>query len=130
MGGTMPKQIDASVLEVALRGYRAELQRIADKITAIRKDLVVRASSAPTLTDRARTRHTDPAKPKRGMSSAGRKHIAEAQRKRWAAYHAEHNAPARKAAFKPKLSPARRAALATTLAKVRAARVAKKAAAA
>jgi hypothetical protein len=121
----MTKQIDASVLEMALVGYNAELHKIEANMTAIRKQLGVRANGAMAPTT------TDGKKPKRGMSAAGRKSIAEAQKKRWAAFHAKQKSPAKTAkqiTAKRKLSPARKAALVANLAKARAAKAAKAAA--
>ena len=123
----MPKQIDTSFLEMALVGYRAELHKIEASMSAIRKQLGVRGSSRVPRVARMET-------VKHHMTAAGRKHIAEAQHKRWAAYRAKHKTPAKAAkaaASKPttakkKLSPERKAALAANLAKARAAKAAKK----
>jgi hypothetical protein len=120
----MQRQIDHSTLEMALVGYEAELQKIEGAMAAIRKQLGVRGSGA-----RVMPAGGNGAKAKHQMSAAGRKHIADAQKKRWAAYHAKHNKPAVKAAAKRKMSPERKAALVANLAKARAARAAKKAAA-
>jgi hypothetical protein len=124
----MQRKIDPTILEAALVGYQAELQRIDEKMSAIRKHLGGRvniAALAPAVS-------SDGSRPKRQMSAAARKRIAEAQKKRWAEFHAMkkgHALTAKKAAPKRKLSPARRAALAANLAKARAAKAAKKAAA-
>jgi hypothetical protein len=123
----MPQRIDSSVLEMALVGCKAELQKIVGAMNAISKELGVRrnGATAPTISDRA--------KPKRVMSPAARRRIAAAQKKRWAAFHAKQKAPAKaakKTTAKKKLSPARKAALVANLAKARAAKAAKKPAAA
>ena len=122
----MQRKIDPSILEMALVGYQAELQKIDEKMTAIRKQLGVRVN-IPVLASAV----SDGSGPKRRMSAAARKRIAEAQKKRWRKFHAQHKgagATPKKATAKRKLSPARRAALAANLAKARTAKAAKKAA--
>ena len=122
----MQRTIDPSILEAALVGYRAELQKIQEKMSAIRKQLGGRVNitaPAPAVSDGFR--------PKRQMSAVGKRRIAEAQKKRWRKFHAKQKAAtvtAKKAAPKRKLSPATRAKLAANLAKARAAKAAKKAA--
>jgi hypothetical protein len=119
----MPKQLDRSVLEMALIGYQRSLENIQEKIADIQRQLGIRpAKAAASVT-------TGGAKPKRKMSAVARKRIALAQKKRWAAFHkAEEPAPApKKAVAKRKLSPARKAALLANLAKARAAKAAKRA---
>ena len=73
----MPNQ-DTSLLEAALIGYEAELERIESAIEEIngkigRKWQITRASTAKPS-------------PKRILSSAARKRIAAAQKKRWAEF--------------------------------------------
>jgi hypothetical protein len=107
------KHIDQSTLEMALVGYEAERQKIEAAIAAIRKQVDGHAA-APAVDGAHR--------PKRNMSAAARRSIAAAQRKRWAAFHAEKkagNAPKRK------MSAAAKAKLAANLAKARAAKAAK-----
>ena len=122
----MRRTIGPSILEAALLGYTAELHRIDEKITAIRKQLGGRVIiTAPVNVG------SDGPGPKRQMSAAARKRIALAQKKRWAKFHAKQKAAGaspKKAAPKRKLSPAARAKLAANLAKARAAKAAKKAA--
>ena len=72
---------DIETLKMALIGYEAERQKLEATMAAIRSQLGGRAS-APSTTP------TGDAKSKHKMSAAGRKAIAEAQRKRWAAVHA------------------------------------------
>ena len=119
----MPKQLDRSVLEMALIGYQRSLENIEEKIADIRRQLGIRPAKA------AAPVAPGGAKPKRKMSAVARKRIALAQKKRWAAFHqAKKPAPApKKAAVKRKLSPARKAALLANLAKARAAKAAKRA---
>jgi hypothetical protein len=123
----MPIQIDKSILEMAIIGYEAERQRVDNAIAEIRAQLGHRpVRSAGPAVDGA------PRQP-RQMSAAAKERIADAQRKRWAAFHAKAGKPAKSAAVtkapKRTLSPERRAALAANLAKARAARAAKRAAA-
>ena len=116
----MPTKTDPTILQAALIGYQAELGRIDAAMDAIRSQL------------NGKTTHSSPAGigPKRVMSAAARKRIAEAQKKRWALFHSKHSAPARKTGPKRKLSPAAKAKLAANLAKARAAKAAKARAAA
>ena len=121
--GTMQRRIDPSILEMALVGYQAELQKIQEKIAAIRKQLGGRVN-IPVL---APAVSSGGSRPKRQMSAAGKRRIAEAQKKRWRKFHAKQTATtAKKAAPKRKLSPAWRATLAANLAKARAGRRLKK----
>jgi hypothetical protein len=115
-------RLDDSVLQAALVGYAAELEKINERIAAIQHQLNGRSTRAASPTGGAGT------KPKSGISAAGRKHIAAAQRKRWAAYHAKRSGPAKRTAPKRKMSAGWRAALVANLAKARAVRAAKKAA--
>jgi hypothetical protein len=123
----MPKQLDRSVLEMALIGYAEQRRIIEEKIADIQKQLGGRTSHIAASGDGA--------KPRRKMSAKGKAAIRAAQKKRWAEFHAKAEKPARKVAVKKaapkrKLSPARKAALVANLAKARAAKAAKKAAAA
>jgi hypothetical protein len=120
----MPKQLDRSILEMALIGYQRSLENTQAKIADIQRQLGIRSpKAAPAVA-------AGEAKPKRRMSAGARKRIALAQKKRWAAFHqAKAPAPApapKKAVAKRKLSPARKAALVANLAKARAAKAAKK----
>ena len=69
---------DAGLLVAALAGYEQQRSELVERIGEIRRQLGGRASAA-TSND------TVPGR-KRTMSAAARKRIAEAQRKRWAAY--------------------------------------------
>jgi len=76
----MPRTVDTSILEMALVGLRAQAQAIDEQMAALRKRLGIRG-------DRTATRmSTDATQPKRTMSAAARKRIADAQKKRWAAH--------------------------------------------
>ena len=117
----MPKQVDLSIVEMALIGYAEQRREIENAIAAIRSQLGGR--STPNATDGA--------KPGRKLSVAARKRIAKAQKTRWKEFHqqkAEAGKP--QATLKRKLSPARKAALVANLAKARAAKAEKRAAAA
>jgi len=109
------KNIDRSTLEMALIGYEAERQKIEAAMAAIRKQ-VDGHSAGPAV--------NGPGGPKRVMSAAARRRIAAAQRKRWAAFHADTKETA-KTAPKRNLSAAAKAKLAANLAKARAAKAAK-----
>ena len=108
----MPK-LNRSTLEMALIGYLAEAAKIEAAMAGIRKELGVRRPRAAAATTVAA------APGKRVLSPAARKRIAQAQKKRWAAFHAKKAGPRRV------MSPATKAKLAANLAKARAAKAAK-----
>lgn len=122
--------MDRSLLEAALIGYGVELEKIQERIAAIRQQLGGgRVAHVATSTSKS--------KPRRKMSASAKKRIAAAQKKRWAEWHAKQGKPAakkasvkkvavKKSAPKRKLSPERKAALVANLAKARAARAAKR----
>jgi len=73
-------RIDTSLLEAALVGYQAELQRIETAVADIQRRLgrggtISRPSNGTAATPKKQHR----------ISAEGRARIAEAQRKRWAA---------------------------------------------
>ena len=73
-----PKLVsDASLLEAALEGLELQRQRIEEQMRQVRALLGKRGPSATTEAVPAR---------KRQLSSAARKRIAAAQKKRWADY--------------------------------------------
>jgi hypothetical protein len=110
------KLTDRFTLEMALIGYEAERQKIEAVMAAIRKE--VNGHAAPPAVNGAR-------RPKRIMSAAAGRRIAAAQRKRWAAFHAEQKSGSAKTAPKRKVSAAAKTRLAANLAKARAARAAR-----
>ena len=77
-------QLSTQIIEAAIDGFQAQKQRIDDQIAELRAMLSPN-DSAPATKPAVRR--------KRGMSAAGRKAIAEAQRKRWAASKGESAAP-------------------------------------
>ena len=70
---------DLSTLQMALVGYEVEKQRIEDKIREIQSRLKGKPASSPVAASSPK-----PAAVKRVLSSAARKRIAAAQKKRWA----------------------------------------------
>jgi hypothetical protein len=74
---------DPELLKAALVGYEQQRSEIETRIAELRRQLGGRWSSVPTGSADGR----QPAREPRTMSAAARKRIAEAQRKRWAAYH-------------------------------------------
>src|SRR6266536_6684683 len=122
----MRRQIDNSVLEMALVGYNAKLNEVMQKMADIERQLGGHGGAAP---DGDGPSKTTGSKPKRKLSAAGKQAIRAALQKRWAAYHAKSSGakPAAKAANKPKrtLSAAAKARLAANLAKARAAKAKK-----
>src|ERR1035441_7407144 len=122
----MPKQLTPEIISAAIDGFEQQQLRIDIQIAELR------AMLPGGSTQTAATSEVPTGKRKRRkMSAAGRKAIAEAQRKRWAASKKAAEPPA-PATSKPKrkLSKAGRAALVANLAKARAARAAKRAEAA
>jgi hypothetical protein len=109
------KETDCSTLEMALIGYEAERQRIEAAMAALRKQIGCRVAGRAIVNGSG---------PKRILSVAARRRIAAAQRKRWAAFHANQNAET-KTAPKRKLSAVVKAKLARNLAKARAAKAPK-----
>src|SRR5947209_7760696 len=113
----MPKELNRQILLAAIDGFEDHKKKIDDQIAEVRAMLSdspngsarhSSATPAEPLTDR----------PRRKMSAATRKKMAEGQRKRWASkVSAEPAAP--KAVKKPKrkLSAAGRAAIVAALKK-------------
>ena len=66
-------QLTQGIIDVAIEGFESQKRRIDEQIAELR---ALSNGNAPALAV---------APKKRGMSAAGRKAIAEAQRKRWAA---------------------------------------------
>ncbi len=124
----MRRQIDRSILEMALVGYNAKREEVIQKMAEIERQLGIRRIGAPAskVAAEAPTATT----PKRTMSAAGKRAIRAALKKRWAAFHAKAGAlkPVRKIAKKSKrtLSPAAKAKLMANLAKARAAKANKR----
>lgn len=78
-------QLDTSLLTAALTGYQQQLAEIDSKIAQIKNALGSRRALASP--DGGGGDIPSPfAKRRRRMSAAARKRIADAQRKRWAAY--------------------------------------------
>ena len=102
----MPTKLTPEIIAAAILGFEEQKRRIDSQISELRATL----SGGPT--EPAAT--PGPTKRKRRkMSAAGRKAIAEAQRKRWAASKkaAERSAPQAAPKPKRKLSAAGRAAI-------------------
>jgi hypothetical protein len=98
------------IIEAAINGFEAQKQHIDAQLAELRAMLSPSSSGsapAPQATGRK----------KRGMSTAGRKAIAEAQRKRWAAVEGESVGPKAAGKLKRKLSAAGRAAIVAALKK-------------
>jgi hypothetical protein len=115
----MLRMIDTSILQAALLGLQSEKEKIDEAMAAIRKQLGGRGTKAIVISGGTKTR--------RHLSAAAKKRIADAQRKRWAAFHkakASATKPKTKATPKRKLSAAAKSKLAANLAKPRAAKAA------
>jgi len=94
------QKLTTDVIEAAIEGFESQKRRIDSQIAELRQMLT---GTAPEATETA-----EPIKRRRRMSAAGRKAIAEAQRKRWAAAKQEVAPPK----VKRKLSAAGRKAIA------------------
>jgi hypothetical protein len=98
-------QLTQGIIDAAIQGFESQKRRIDEQIAELR---ALSNGHAPRTESSA-----PPRTKKRGMSAAGRKAIAKAQRKRWAAVKGEGEAVAAKPAKKAKrkLSAAGRAAI-------------------
>src|ERR1019366_9916474 len=86
-----PKQ-DTELLEAALIGFQHRRDQVEQKIAELRSQIGGNSASRPASGASAPKKRT--------MSAAARRRIALAQKKRWAAYQAEHGT--KTAAPKPK----------------------------
>src|SRR5262249_1605316 len=107
----MAQQLTTEILTAALENLTAKRQQIDEQIAGVRRLLggSKNGASAPA----------GPAGHKRRMSAAGRRAIAEAQKRRWAEQKAAAGVTPITKAKKPKrkLSPAGRAAIVAALKK-------------
>ena len=76
--------MDANDLKMALVGYELERQKLEVKIAEIQRQLGGRRGAAPV--------GAKPPTKRRRLSTAARKRIVEAQKKRWAEYRAKKKA--------------------------------------
>jgi hypothetical protein len=72
----MPSKLDNDILAAAIEGFEAQKKHLDAQIAEIRQ-LLTGASAGPAA-------KPETGRKRRKMSAAGRKRIAEAQRKRWA----------------------------------------------
>jgi hypothetical protein len=101
----MPNDLNDSILQASLEGLEWRREQLEEHIRSVRSML---AGTDPGRRGPGRPRKTEsepvtdqasaPRK-RQGMSAAGRRKIAEAQRKRWAAKRGETAAPATKKAI-------------------------------
>lgn len=95
-----PSQVDQSALyEAALEGLELQKQRIEEQIRAVRSLLGGKKPRAAKVAAEEETAASPSAKKagrkprrKRNLSPEARKRIAEAQKKRWAAFRQESEA--------------------------------------
>ncbi len=80
---------DPEILRAALVGLQHSLGVIEQRITELRAQLGGHPATAPAATQSAASGGS-----KRSLSASARQRIALAQKKRWAAYKAEHATPA------------------------------------
>jgi hypothetical protein len=102
----MPPKLTREIIAAAIEGFEAQKTRIDDQIAELRT-VLTGGSAGPAAAPEP------PKHKRRKMSAAGRKAIAEAQRKRWAASKkaAERSAPEAAPKPKRKLSAAGRQAI-------------------
>ena len=81
-----PKQ-DTELLEAALIGFQQKRDQLEQKIADLRSQIGGNSASRPAP---AAAASSAAAPKKRSMSASARRRIALAQKKRWAAYKAEH----------------------------------------
>jgi hypothetical protein len=94
------------MIDAAILGFEGQKRRIDAQITELQGMRTGRSQAA-----------VSPTQPRRRMSAAGRKAIAEAQRKRWAALRGTGDARPGPKKTKRKLSPEGRAAIVAALKK-------------
>jgi hypothetical protein len=92
-------KLDHTILEMAVRGYEAERDRISAAMAEIRTQL---GQHGPGRTITAATGADHKAPKKRTMSASARARIAAAQRARWQAYKKAKAEPEPAKAEKPK----------------------------
>ena len=105
----MPNQkLSHEILSAALAGLEAQRDQVDSQIAEVRR--MLRARPEATAADGTPQAAAPQARGRRrGMSAAARRRIAEAQRKRWEAYHqAQQATTAKKAAGKPAARSKRR----------------------
>jgi hypothetical protein len=79
--------MDRSILEAAIIGYQHQIAQAQAAVVDIQKQLGHRGPGRPRgVTAPAESSEATPIK-RRTMSAAARKRIADAQKKRWAAYN-------------------------------------------
>jgi hypothetical protein len=107
----MAQQLTTEILTAALENLTVKRQQIDEQIAEVRRLLGGSRNGALAL--------SGPARHKRRMSAAGRRAIAEAQRRRWAEQKAAAGVTpvTNKKKLKRKLSPAGRAAIVAALKK-------------
>jgi hypothetical protein len=100
------QKLTRPIIEAAILGFESQRERLAHQVAELRAMLDGGPKETATTPEPAKRK-------RRKMSAAGRKAIAEAQRKRWAASKkaAERSAPQAAPKPKRKLSRAGRAAI-------------------
>jgi hypothetical protein len=109
--------LSREIIEAAILGFEQQKRNIDVRIAELREMLDGSPTKTKTATTPAASKEAAPRK--RTMSAAGRKAIAAAQRKRWAASHGESDGASVKVTRKAKrkLSAAGRAAIVAALKK-------------
>jgi hypothetical protein len=100
----MPPKLTPTIIAAAIDGFEAQKLRLDGEIAELRA-MLSGGSTEPAVTSEL------PKHKRRKMSAAGRRAIAEAQRKRWAAAKKAVGSATQEAKPKRKLSRAGRAAI-------------------
>lgn len=84
--------LDTELLRAALVGYQHQVSVLTDRIAEIKQQLGSQSSDGAVkpVADTS----------KRQVSAAGRRRMADAQKRRWAAFHDKNGTPAKKASGK------------------------------
>ena len=86
-------QINRAIIEAAIVGFEKQKQQIDETIAELRSQL----DGNSVTRGRKTSVPSAPSKTSRKMSASARKRIADAQKARWAAFHAKQGAPSKKA---------------------------------
>jgi hypothetical protein len=117
-------QLNRAIIQAAIVGFERQKESIDEIIAELRAQLDGTPGKGQKVAET-----TTPAKARRGISAAGRKAIAAAQKARWALQKktasGKNALTATRTAPKRKLSPATKAKLVANLKKARAAKAAK-----
>ena len=84
-----PRSLDPQILDAVLEGLKLQKQRLDQYITEAQRLLGGKRRKPAAAVKEAKA-------PRRKMTAAARRHVAEVQRKRWAKYRRQKAAAAKK----------------------------------